>query len=67
VLDAWTSSNQHTFMAIVAHYVTNDGTLGTSSILFHSNQFNDLFTGELLIDFHELIGKHSGENMGEAV
>jgi hypothetical protein len=54
-------------MAIVAHYVTNDGTLGTSSILFHSNQFNDLFIEELLIDFRELIGKHSGENMGEAV
>jgi hypothetical protein len=54
-------------MAIVAHYVTNDGTLGTSYILFHSKQFNDLFTEELLIDFRELIGEHSGENMAEAV
>jgi hypothetical protein len=54
-------------MAIVAHYVTNDGALGTFSILFHSNQPNDLFTEELLIDFRELIGEHSGENMAEAV
>ncbi|KAJ6549520.1 hypothetical protein DFH09DRAFT_1319997 [Mycena vulgaris] len=27
-LDAWTSSNQHPFLAIVAHYVTNEGKLG---------------------------------------
>lgn len=27
-LDAWTSPNQHPFLAIVAHYVTNDGKLG---------------------------------------
>jgi len=27
-LDAWTSSNGHAFLAIVAHYVTNDGHLG---------------------------------------
>jgi hypothetical protein len=24
-LDAWTSSNQYVFIAIVAHYITNDG------------------------------------------
>jgi hypothetical protein len=24
-LDAWTSSNQHAFLAIVAHYITNKG------------------------------------------
>jgi hypothetical protein len=24
-LDAWTSSNNYAFMAIVAHYITNDG------------------------------------------
>ena len=28
--DAWTSSNQHPFLALVAHYVTNDGHLGTT-------------------------------------
>lgn len=27
-LDAWTSSNQYAFLAIVAHYITNDGKLG---------------------------------------
>jgi hypothetical protein len=27
-LDAWTSSNQYAFLAIVAHYVTNEGQLG---------------------------------------
>jgi hypothetical protein len=27
-LDAWTSSNQHAFLAIVAHYITNEGCLG---------------------------------------
>ena len=30
-LDAWTLSNQYTFLAIVAHYVTNDGQLGSCS------------------------------------
>ena len=27
-LDAWTSSNQHVFLAIVAHYIMNEGQLG---------------------------------------
>jgi hypothetical protein len=27
-LDAWTSSNNFAFMAIIAHYVTNEGVLG---------------------------------------
>ncbi|KAI5894584.1 uncharacterized protein SCHCODRAFT_02495338, partial [Schizophyllum commune H4-8] len=44
------SSNGYAFLAIVAHYVTNDG---------HQE--------ELLIDFHELIGAHTGENMAHAV
>ncbi|KAK7001098.1 hypothetical protein R3P38DRAFT_2796132 [Favolaschia claudopus] len=47
-LDAWTSPNQHPFLAIVAHYITNEGQLE-----------------ELLIDFRELVGEHSGENMAE--
>ncbi|KAF4617983.1 hypothetical protein D9613_012957 [Agrocybe pediades] len=49
-LDAWTSSNQYAFLAIVAHYVSNAGVLE-----------------ELLIDFKELIGEHSGENMAATV
>ncbi|GLB44045.1 putative protein dimerization activity [Lyophyllum shimeji] len=49
-LDAWTSKNGHAFLAIVAHYITNDGHLE-----------------ELLIDFRELVGEHSGENMAKVV
>ncbi|KAJ6589774.1 hypothetical protein B0H10DRAFT_1825384, partial [Mycena sp. CBHHK59/15] len=44
------SSNGYAFLAIVAHYITNDGKLE-----------------EMLIDFRELVGEHSGENMAEAV
>ncbi|KAK6984038.1 ribonuclease H-like domain-containing protein [Favolaschia claudopus] len=55
-LDAWSSSNGYAFMAIVAHYVTNEGKLDTQ-----------LRSEELLIDFVELIGEHSGENMAEVV
>jgi hypothetical protein len=28
-LDAWTLNNQYAFLAIVTHYVTNDGQLGS--------------------------------------
>ncbi|KAJ7760674.1 hypothetical protein DFH07DRAFT_740607, partial [Mycena maculata] len=44
------SSNGYAFMAIVIHYIGNDGKLE-----------------ECLIDFRELIGQHSGENMAAAV
>ncbi|KAJ6522625.1 hypothetical protein B0H10DRAFT_1664643, partial [Mycena sp. CBHHK59/15] len=44
------SPNGYSFIAIVAHYITNDGKLE-----------------ELLIDFQELMGEHSGENMAEVV
>ncbi|KAF9551875.1 hypothetical protein CPC08DRAFT_610532, partial [Agrocybe pediades] len=44
------SSNNYTFLAIVAHYIT------------HADELE-----ELLIDFRELVGEHSGENMAEAV
>ncbi|ESK82036.1 restless-like transposase, partial [Moniliophthora roreri MCA 2997] len=49
-LDAWTSSNGYTFIALVIHYIGNDGKLE-----------------ECLIDFLELIGEHSGENMCKVV
>jgi len=29
-LDAWTSSNGYAFLAIVAHYITNEGQLSVS-------------------------------------
>ena len=32
-LDAWTSSNRITFLAIIAHYVSNKGELGVSHLL----------------------------------
>ncbi|KAF8980063.1 hypothetical protein BDQ17DRAFT_1264096, partial [Cyathus striatus] len=44
------SSNQIAFLAIVAHYVTNDGR-----------------PEELLIDFQEMLGKHTGENMASVI
>ncbi|KAJ7112850.1 hypothetical protein C8R43DRAFT_829099, partial [Mycena crocata] len=44
------SSNGYAFLAIVVHYIGNDGKLE-----------------ECLIDFRELIGTHSGENMAAAV
>ncbi|KAJ7801450.1 hypothetical protein B0H14DRAFT_2386347, partial [Mycena olivaceomarginata] len=47
------SSSGYAFLAIVAHYVTNSGKL------------NALLTS--MIDFRELIGDHSGDNMAEAV
>jgi hypothetical protein len=33
-LNTWTSSNQHAFLAIVAHYVSNNGQLGSYFISF---------------------------------
>ena len=53
-------------MAIVVHYVTNDGQLG-AFLLSQSITHLHPLTEELLIDFRELIGEHSGENMAEAV
>ncbi|KAJ7080039.1 hypothetical protein C8R44DRAFT_653919, partial [Mycena epipterygia] len=44
------SSNGYAFMAIVIHYIGNNGELE-----------------ECLIDFRELVGAHSGENMADAV
>jgi hypothetical protein len=55
-------------MAIVAHYVNKDGHLGMYVLsLITSNSNTGFDAEELLIDFWELIGKHSGENMADAV
>ena len=54
-------------MAIVAHYVNKFGELGTFS---HNTLFliiTKKLLEELLIDFRELVGEHTGENMAEAV
>ncbi|KAJ7925747.1 hypothetical protein B0H13DRAFT_2567838 [Mycena leptocephala] len=54
-----TSSNGYAFMAIVVHYIGNDGQLGVLTLA--------ITTEESLIDFRELIGQHSGENMAAAI
>ncbi|KAG6893866.1 hypothetical protein C0992_008362, partial [Termitomyces sp. T32_za158] len=66
-LDAWTSNNQYAFLAVVAHYINNNGELGKcyNMTCFWAETHN--VSEELLIDFCELIGEHSGENMAEAV
>jgi hypothetical protein len=68
-LDAWTSSNNYAFLAIVAHYIMKTGDLGMLHRyhLLTVAVFIDEKIEELLIDFRELIGEHSGENMAEAV
>jgi hypothetical protein len=66
-LDAWTSPNGYAFLAIVAHYVTNDGNLGEYFRLKISPAAAYTLLEELLIDFQELIGEHSGDNMAEVV
>jgi hypothetical protein len=65
-LDAWTSSNNYAFLAIVAHYITKSGDLGMIPPTY-CQDFIDEKIEELLIDFRELLGEHSGENMAEAV
>jgi hypothetical protein len=65
-LDVWTSSNQHAFLAIVMHYITNDWKLGSQLFLFQFVSANNCIE-ELLINFRELVGKHTGENLAEAV
>lgn len=68
-LDAWTSSNQYAFLAIVAHYINKSNELGTTTASYCDcgELWLTPFTEELLIDFRELIGEHSGENMADAV
>ena len=65
-LHAWTSKNQIALLAIVVHYVMNDWRLGKP--ILHSHLYYS-FTSleETLIDFKELIGKHYGNNMADAI
>jgi hypothetical protein len=57
----------HPFLAIVAHYVTNDGKLGAFFYLSECSSILISVPEELLIDFREMVGQHSGENMAEEV
>ena len=60
------SSNYYAFLAIVAHYITNEGQCGKKiSPIFQS--LANYFLEEILIDFHEIVGPHSGENMADIV
>jgi hypothetical protein len=43
------------------------GELGTSPIVFVIIVFTELSTEECLIDFRELLGQHTGENIADAV
>jgi hypothetical protein len=44
-LDAWTSSNQFAFLAIVAHYVTNEGELGKFVVPYRNLERCDTWKG----------------------
>ena len=57
-LDAWTSSNNYAFLAIMAHYINKKGELGEHNSLYF-NLNTDLTLEELLINFHELVGGDS--------
>ena len=67
-LDAWTSSNCYAFLAIISHYITNQGQCGEclNNFSYFTSKICPL-AEEQLIDFRELIGQHSGENMAAAV
>lgn len=61
--------NGYAFIALIAHYITNDGKLGMYKFLPSASiyLYSKLVSEELLIDFHELVGEHSGDNMADAV
>ena len=58
-------------MAIVAHYINKNGELGILfSFLYAYYSTTKLISSvieELLIDFCELVGEHSGDNMAEVI
>ena len=60
------SSNNYPFIVIIAHYVNNHGELGKAFCQLNL-KYLTVTTEELLIDFCKLLGRHTGENMAEAV
>jgi hypothetical protein len=66
-LNSWTLNNQYAFLAIVTHYVTNDGQLGSFFTLGSQKTMISIFpfAKELLIDFRELIGEHGQGSVGD--
>ena len=49
------------------HYINNEWQLGTWKLNVSFELVPNIIIEELLIDFHELIGEHSGKNLAEAV
>ena len=66
-LDAWTSPNQHLFLAITGHYINRDFQLCVSFIFFSMYFRLKSFAGEALLAFDEIEGAHTGENLAEVV
>jgi hypothetical protein len=67
ILDAWTSSNGYAFLAIVARYITKDFELGEFVICSFLHHRLTLTVEEVLLDFQEIQGEHSGENLAHIV
>jgi len=68
-LDAWTSSNGHAFLAIVMHWINDDWKLGMPFFKYWIPVCSTILiiSEELLVDFHELVGEHLGENLAHAI
>jgi len=66
-LDCWTSSNNYSFIAIIAHFVNVQGNLGMCSCNLSLLPVTYGLIEEVLIDFHELLGSHTGENIADVV
>jgi hypothetical protein len=67
IIDAWTSSNGYAFMAIVARFINADFELGKHCWIEMHNNAETRAIEELLIDFREIIGEHSGKNFADIV
>jgi hypothetical protein len=65
--DAWTSSNGHVFVAIVSHWIDNDGKLHKPLLLLKFFQIMNCLAKECLIDFAELTSDYSSESLADAV
>lgn len=66
-LDAWTSGNGYAFLAIVMHYVDDNWETRKSPFRAPMAHTDFSHSEELLIDFRELLGEHSGENFASVV
>jgi hypothetical protein len=67
ILDAWTSSNGYAFLAIVVRFINQDFELGQISASLWSPIMLRQQSEEVLIDFREIIGEHSGVHLADIV